>query len=126
MRKKLKLPWYHPDLVGRARELRKNSTKAEAMLWEKLKGKQVKGCSFRRQRPIGHYIVDFYCPEFNLVIELDGSIHNRIDIKRRDQLRQDELEELGLTVLRFCNEEVFRSPDAVLDQIKQWMESGSN
>ena len=93
-------------LTFRARKLRKNSTKAEKRLWMLLRRKALQGIKFYRQYPIGYYIVDFYCPKHNLVIEIDGGIHNNQEQQEYDQERQNHLEGTGLSVLRFSNEEV--------------------
>ncbi len=106
-----------PLIHQRARELRKRMTPAEKVLWEKLKGKQFNGLKFRRQHPIAKYIVDFYCHSQKLVIELDGSIHDIEDQKEYDSGREFELQELGLKVLRFKNEEVIQFPEKVLSKI---------
>jgi very-short-patch-repair endonuclease len=90
---------YDPKLKKRSRELRNNSTLAEVLLWNQLKGRKMLGCSFLRQRPICNYIVDFYCPKLGLVIEIDGESHR--EKFASDQVRQKNLENLGLSVLRF-------------------------
>lgn len=102
---------------ARARDLRKSMTPAEMKLWEKLKGKALEGYKFRRQHPISNYIVDFYCHSSKLVIELDGSIHKLPDQKEYDSGRQYELQELGLRILRFTNEEVIHSTEKVIKEI---------
>lgn len=95
----------HQIIFQNARELRNRETDAEKLLWGYLNGNQL-GCRFRRQHPISNYIADFYCHKYQLIIELDGSIHNLSDILNNDKLRQEELETLGLKVLRFTNDEV--------------------
>jgi len=81
---------YNPKLKERARELRKKMTLAETLLWKRLKGKQLCGYDFDRQRPIGRRIVDFYCKELKLAVDVDGSVH---DFRRKeDEQRQRELE----------------------------------
>lgn len=92
-------------------------TPAEKILWEKLKGKSLDSFKFRRQHPISKYIVDFYCHALKLVIEIDGNIHDLKDQIEYDAGREFELQELGLRVLRFRNEEVILSPDKVLNKI---------
>ena len=89
-----------------AKELRKNMTNAEKVLWNYLKAKP-NGYKFRRQHPLKIYIADFYCHKLKLVIELDGSIHNNEDVKVNDEIRQKLIEEDGLTVMRFNNTEIF-------------------
>lgn len=106
-------------LKDRRRDLRNNLTPAEAALWTLLKGKQLEGRKFRRQTSIEHYIVDFYCPEEKLIIELDGSVHNHPAVAENDQHRDARLHDLGFTVLRFENKDVFQLTDWVLDEIKK-------
>ena len=100
-------------LTKRARELRKNMTDAERLLWSKLRRKQL-GVKFRRQVPIGNYIVDFLCPAKKLIIELDGSQH--ID-SEYDRKRDKFLESKGYTILRFWDNEVLKETEAVLQRI---------
>ena len=105
---------YRNDLKLRARELRKNPTPAEAKLWQQIRKKQL-GVEFHRQVPILDYIVDFYCHEIGLVIELDGSSH---DSKFwEDAKRQGRLEEYSLHFLRFSNKDVFNKIDSVISSI---------
>ena len=85
-----KILYYRPELKKRARKLRKNMTLAEVLLWKRLKGKQVMGYDFDRQRPIDKYIVDFYCKDLRLAIEIDGRSHDHKE--RADQRRQSALE----------------------------------
>ena len=110
---------YNPGLKELAKQLRKNSTLAEVLLWRKLKGKQMLGYDFHRQKPIGNYIVDFFCPRLNLVIEIDGQSH---DFKSEaDAKRQKDLENLGLHVLRFSERNVRNKMKDVLFMIEQWI-----
>lgn len=104
-------------LIQRARELRKNSTIAERKLWRYLRSRDFSNFKFRRQSPIGKFIVDFVCFEKKLVIELDGGQHNEqkeVDIKRDNWLRKE-----GFTILRFWNNEVINNINGVLQVIKQ-------
>jgi very-short-patch-repair endonuclease len=106
-----------PEIHRRARELRKQMTPAEKRLWDFLKQKSLSRFKFRRQHPIKKFIVDFYCHELKLVIELDGSIHDQVVQAEYDLGRTFELEELGLKVVRFRNEEVFDLTEEVLARI---------
>ena len=99
-----------------AKQLRKNMTDAEIVLWVHLKG-GINGFKFRRQHPIGLYIADFYCHKVKLIIELDGSIHDNVVVKENDERRQAELEKWGYIIIRFINEEVLRKPEEVLEVI---------
>ncbi|MDD5216075.1 MAG: DUF559 domain-containing protein [Methylococcales bacterium] len=100
-----------------ARELRNNQTEAEKLLWSRLRGKQILGVTFNRQKPLGHYIVDFYSFAANLVIELDGSQHFESDAIAYDFERTKILESLGLKVIRFDNLQVFNELESVLTVI---------
>ena len=99
-----------------AKELRKNMTEAERVLWGYLKVKP-NGYKFRRQHPLGIYIADFYCHKLKLVIEVDGSIHDREEMKLNDAIRQKLIEEDGLTVIRFKNAEILNDIVTVLKVI---------
>ncbi len=96
-----------------AETLRIRMTQAESILWEALRDKRLDGVKFRRQHPIGRFIVDFYCHKYLLVIELDGGIHLAKDVKERDLNREAELKELGLHIMRFKNEEVLSNLEEV-------------
>ena len=100
-----------------SRILRKNMTDAERKLWYRVRMKQIKGFPFYRQRPIGDYIVDFYCPKAKLVIELDGGQHYLKAGKKKDTIRDNYLSELGLKVLRFSDVDVLKDIDSVLEKI---------
>ncbi|MBI4726460.1 DUF559 domain-containing protein [candidate division TA06 bacterium] len=113
--------YYNPQLKEKARKFRNKSTKAEIRLWLHLKGKQVLGCDFHRQKPIGNYIADFYCPKVQLVIEVDGYTHNFEEVVKKDHRKQGYLENLGIMVLRFKDEEVIEDIDSVLKRIEQYI-----
>jgi very-short-patch-repair endonuclease len=99
-----------------ARQLRKSSTDAEKRLWSKLRHKQVDGFRFRRQQPIGRYIVDFFCPEAKLIIEVDGGQH--ADAERNDLMRTLWLQGRGYRVIRFWNNEVLGNTEGVVLTIR--------
>ena len=101
------------------KELRNSLTAAEAVLWQNLKGRQLLGKKFRRQIGIGRYIVDFYCPEAGLVIELDGDRHFSITIDEYEARRTKYLEEEGLRIIRFENKELYDNLEGVLETIKE-------
>lgn len=105
-----------------AKDLRRNMTDAESLLWNHLKA-GVNGLKFRRQHPIGIYIADFYCHKLRLIIEIDGSIHNVKEVKDNDLKRENDLKEWGNTIIRFTNDRVFKSIDSVLDEINTIVES---
>lgn len=108
------------ELYPRARELRNRSTHAEDILWGYLKTKP-RGHKFRRQHPYAIYVLDFYCHKLKLIIEVDGSIHHRKDIKANDQLRQQLLEQDGMKVLRLTNEQILSKPEDVIVHIEQYI-----
>ncbi len=91
-------------LENKRKKLRNNSTPAEVFLWKHLKQKQISNKKFRRQQSIGNYIVDFYCPEERLVIELDGEVHFEEETMKYDEERSKYLNELNIKVLRFENQ----------------------
>jgi very-short-patch-repair endonuclease len=101
------------------KQLRNNLTPAEARLWTYLKSKQLAGRKFRRQHSIGNYILDFYCPEEKLAIELDGQAHNNTHSAAYDKQRDLFLESCGVKVLRFENKVVFESHEGLLKEIQK-------
>lgn len=106
-----------PEIFRRAKELRKRTTEAEQILWEKLRAGRFQGVKFRRQHPISKFIVDFYCHQYKLVIELDGEVHQEKDQKERDLGREEELRDLGLRIIRFSNDSVIYDMEYVLGEI---------
>ena len=106
------------ELIRRAGELRKVMTEAEKILWKELRDRRLMGVKFRRQHPLHLYIADFYCHELRLAIEVDGGIHEHEDIREHDENRDAELERLGVTVLRFMNEDVMEKTEKVVDKIR--------
>lgn len=108
---------YNKNLKQPSRNLRNNMTDAEKLLWSKLRNKQILGLQFYRQKPLLNFIVDFYCPTTNLVIECDGGQHYTDDGLEADRVRDQALAELGLTVLRFDNGQVMGEIDAVVEKI---------
>ena len=108
---------YNTSLKQPARKLRADMTDAERLLWSRLRGKQVLGVQFYRQKPIGPYIVDFHAPTAKLVVELDGSQHFDEAGQVSDRRRDAYLETLGLRVLRFDNLQVMKETEAVLETI---------
>ena len=92
-------------------------TNAERLLWSKIRRKQLKGYQFYRQKIIGNYIVDFYCPKTRLIIELDGSQHYGEEGMRKDKKRDGYLKNIGLKILRFSDREVFENLNGVFERI---------
>ncbi|MFA6526598.1 MAG: endonuclease domain-containing protein [Candidatus Buchananbacteria bacterium] len=98
-------------------KLLSESPRAEIILWQKLRGRQIRGLKFHRQYGIGNFIVDFYCPEIELVIEVDGDTHYRPDAVINDELRTKIISASNLKVLRFDNNDIYRNIERVLDRI---------
>jgi very-short-patch-repair endonuclease len=105
--------------VFRARELRSKETDAEKFLWHKLRAKRYQNYKFRRQQPIGPYIVDFFCPSKRIAIELDGGGHAEDEQILYDAQRTHYLEASGIQVLRFWNNQIFQNTRSVLEAIYQ-------
>ncbi len=114
---------YNPRLTQLARELRKNSTLAEVLLWQQLKSRQRRGCDFHRQKPIDDYIVDFFAADLMLAVEIDGSSHTLKG--EADERRQVRLESLGVRFLRFTEVQVRKDVDAVVGAIDLWIEANA-
>ena len=110
------------DSFSKAQFLRRNETKAEKLLWEKLRNNQLEGLKFRRQHPVNIYIADFYCHKFKLIIELDGDYHNQEEQKQKDEVRTEVLRLNDLKIIRFKNEEVEQDINQVLITIKNKIE----
>ena len=104
-------------LLPFAKRMRRSSTDAEVRLWWHLRAARLRGLKFRRQQPIGDYIVDFVCFEKKLIVEVDGSQH--LDAIGHDAARTVWLEAVGFTVVRFWNDEVLRNPGWVMQEIER-------
>ena len=119
---KSKRPYNHSAALStfeKAKNLRRDSTPAEKQLWKMIRGRELKGFKFRRQHPLLYFVADYYCHQALLVIELDGDIHELPDVKQYDKQREEKIKELGITVLRFKNSEVFAEPEFVLNKIEE-------
>ena len=103
------------ELLSKARVLRSNMTRAEIILWSRLRSKKVNGYKFRRQQPLFEYVVDFYCHELKLIIEVDGEIHS--EKTRYDSKRDNILKINGYHILRFTNFEVETAVDLTINKI---------
>ena len=113
---------YNPKLKELARQLRNNSTFAEVLLWNVLKNKQIKGYDFHRQKPILNYILDFFCLELYLAIEVDGISHDNEERMIKDSKRQNEIEALGISFLRFSDEDIKTQLEGVVKEIERYIE----
>lgn len=109
---------YNPDLVPFAKKLRNNMTMGEIALWRELKNKKL-GVRFSRQIPLDNYIVDFYCKELQLAIEVDGSVHFLEGHPEKDTIRQNRLEYLGIYFIRFSDLDTKNNLNWVLEEIKK-------
>ncbi len=118
---KRKIIPYNQALKMLARELRNHSTKAEIILWGKLKGKPF-GYDFHRQKPIDNYILDFFCHELMLGIEVDGYSHEFLDVQEKDRIKEKRMNELGITVLRFSDREVLQDMENVIRAVAFFIE----
>lgn len=114
----------HKEAIGKlyeyGRELRQTATEAEKILWEELRNRKLNGLKFRRQHPVDKFIADFYCNENKLVIELDGGVHDVKENAEYDANRTYMLNEFGITVIRFRNEEVLNDIKMVLKKISEF------
>ena len=124
-KRRLILP-YNKALKELARKLRKNMTASEKLLWNELKGNKLLGFDFDRQRPIDNYIVDFYCKDLMLAIEIDGIVHDNEEAEEKDRARQEKLESLGVRFLRFKDEDVKTDLSEVVRVIAKWVELHKN
>jgi len=110
---------YKPYLKELAKQLRQNSTLSEVLLWNELKSRQLLGLDFDRQKPLDNYIVDFYCKEVMLAIEIDGDSHDYS--YEEDKVRQQTLENLGVRFLRFSDAAVKQDLTNVMREIEAWV-----
>ncbi len=104
--------------LERKRQFRSEMTPAERMLWLKLRGKQFQNLKFRRQHGVGPYIVDFYCPEKSVVIEVDGDVHADEKKQEQDKQREEYLKKLGVKIIRYFNNGIFKNIEGVLEDLK--------
>lgn len=110
---------YDPKMKSLARELRNSSTVAEIILWQRLNGQNPFRYDFHRQRPVDRYIIDFFCPELMLAIEIDGITHaGKMDL---DRVRQARLENLGVRFLRFTDRDIRNNLSGVVQVISEWI-----
>ena len=115
---KRKIIPYNPKLTQLAKKLRNESTQTEIYLWLKLKGKQMYGYDFHRQKPIDNYILDFFCYDLMLGIEVDGYSHEILEVHNKDIVKEKRMNELVITILRFSDFEVLREMENVIRAIE--------
>jgi very-short-patch-repair endonuclease len=108
-----------PDMFVKAKELRRTETEAERLLWARLHKNQLLGLQFRRQHPINRFIADFYCPKIKLVVEVDGGIHEIPEYQAYDIGRSEILNDFGIKVIRFTNEQIIEDIENVIKNIEK-------
>ena len=118
--------YYNHGLKNTARTLRKNMTEPERLLWSRIRRKQLRGFQFYRQKTVGNYIVDFYCPSARIIIEVDGGQHFEEQGRKKDKIRDAYLSKLGFEVLRFPNWEVMRNVDDIVEDIYRHLPSAES
>jgi very-short-patch-repair endonuclease len=118
--------YYNPKLKQLARNLRNNSTLSEVLLWNELKRKQLKGYQFLRQKPIGNFIVDFYCSKLRLAIEIDGDSHQSPGNKKRDIIKDRYLDSIGISVIRIDDLELKNNISVVIENLSLCIENKEN
>jgi len=112
----------HPDKKDLRKKLRNDTPKAERILWSQLQGRQIQNLKFRRQYGIGPYVVDFFCPQLRLTVEVDGDSHFQKNAEKYDKKRQKYIEKHNICFLRFTNEDVYKNLDGVIEEIVMWTE----
>ncbi len=110
---------YNSNLKSLGRRLRGSLTDAEKLLWSKLRRKQIENLQFNRQKPVGNYIIDFYCDKAKLIIEVDGGQHYEERNIKSDRIRDEYFKKIGLKVIRFTNLDIFKNIDSVVEKIIQ-------
>ena len=119
----MKYIYNEQKLRERRKGLRRSQTEAEKLLWNKLRGRQIHGLKFYRQFSVGGYILDFFCPQIKLAVELDGGQHAEEENKEYDAIRTDYFKGIGIEVLRFWNNEVMKNIEGVLQVIEERLNS---
>ena len=114
----------HRKTRTRAKELRRPMTRAEVILWTRLRKRQVLGLHFRKQHPVSPYIADFACVEAKLIVEVDGATHSTAEERAHDERRRHYLEAQGWAILRVWNDEIYRNENGVVETIMDWARAG--
>ena len=112
-----------PELIERRRQLRQQQTLPEKIIWEHVRNRRLLGYKFRRQYSVDKFVIDFYCPELKLAIEVDGSIHDSAEQKSYDKMRQHKIENYGITFFRITNEELMSNPNMAFERIESCIKS---
>ena len=114
--------YYNTKLKRIARNLRNDSTLSEVLFWNKIKGKSILGYQFLRQKPIGNFIVDFYCNKLKLAIEIDGDSHGFEESIQNDKIKENHLSRLGVDLIRYSDQEVKINIVGVINHLVDWIE----
>ncbi|WP_414549561.1 endonuclease domain-containing protein [Anabaena sp. CCY 0017] len=109
--------------LEKRRILRQNITKAEKLIWDKIRDRQLENCKFRRQYSVDRFVIDFYSPELKLAIEIDGDSHFQDGAAEYDQVRQEFMESVGIKFIRFTNNDVYGNLSGVLESIAQYIQN---
>jgi very-short-patch-repair endonuclease len=112
--------------TARRRALRRSMSKAEVVLWTHLSRRQMEGCKFRRQYSVNQFVIDFYCPQLKLAIEIDGDSHFKENSENKDAERQAFIEAFGINFMRFTNNDIYENIDGVLQTIHEWIANNEN
>jgi imidazole glycerol-phosphate synthase subunit HisF len=112
-----------PIIYENAKRLRRKMTRPESILWQKLRGKKFDTLKFRRQHPVDQFIADFYCHKLQLIVEVDGSIHNLHEIIETDNGRTHMLKSMGIAIIRFSNEDIINNLESVLTVLRIYCQS---
>ena len=115
--------YYDSRLKQLARNLRNNSTLSEVLFWNEVKGKRINGFQFLRQKPIGNFIIDFYCPKLRLAIEIDGDSHGFDEAIQRDKFKEKYLSKLGIHLIRYDDNELKSNIQGTIDHLIDWIEN---
>jgi very-short-patch-repair endonuclease len=115
--------YYNPKLKQLARNLRNNSTLSEVLFWKEVRGKNILGYQFLRQKPIGNFIVDFYCPKLKLAIEIDGDSHAFREVARRDKIKDAYLNNLGIHLIRYEDHKIKKDIQSTISHLIDWIEN---
>ena len=115
--------YYDSRLKQLARNLRNNSTLSEVLFWNEVKGKRINGFQFLRQKPIGNFIIDFYCPKLRLAIEIDGDSHGFDEAIQRDKFKEKYLSKRGIHLIRYDDNELKSNIQGTIEHLIDWIEN---
>ena len=115
--------YYSPKLKQLARNLRNNSTLSEVLFWKEVRSKNLLGYQFLRQKPIGNFIVDFYCPKLKLAIEIDGDSHDNYKASQKDKMKENYLLKLGINLIRYDDHDIKSNIQGTIDHLIDWIEN---